>query len=306
MDRSAVASARGLFSGAASELRAFARERSRHRPAAPANGLVLDVGSGQSPNARADVIVDKYLVDSFERGAGEAFEFTKPVVVADAQALPFADGTFTYVIASHVLEHAPDPGVMATELQRVGRAGFVQVPSRDSELVFSWPFHPWLIDLDGETLVFSPKPSGDVPGGPTAHAAFGESLLVRLGWQAHRSRWHHSVHWSGSLAVRTEGGPVLHNQAEVDLPGTVELLERLGASGGLAPMSASVRASLRCPACLQSLTTEKNLIICDGCQRAYPIVSGVPVLLEIAALNSPLPNSGLSSTGSVGGSRPSE
>lgn len=79
-----MARARGLFSGAASELRALASERARHRPAAPASGLVLDVGSGQSPNLRADVIVDEYLVDSFELGAGEAFEFTKPVVVADA------------------------------------------------------------------------------------------------------------------------------------------------------------------------------------------------------------------------------
>src|SRR6476660_9288010 len=94
------------------------RERRHHRPAPPATGLVLDVGAGDAPFPRADIVVDKYVVDDFERGGDLAF--SKPVIVADAEALPFADHAFAYVIAAHVLEHAIDPVRMAGEFSRVG------------------------------------------------------------------------------------------------------------------------------------------------------------------------------------------
>jgi ubiquinone/menaquinone biosynthesis C-methylase UbiE len=56
-------------------------------------------------------------------------------VVADAGALPFADGSQGFVLTSHMLEHAFDPISMLLEWDRVVRVGgmiFCIVPKRDA------------------------------------------------------------------------------------------------------------------------------------------------------------------------------
>jgi uncharacterized protein YbaR (Trm112 family) len=263
------------------DLAAIARERRRHRPAPPAGGLVLDVGAGESPHPRADLVVDKYVVDDFERGA--PLDLARPVVVADGEALPFADGAFAYVIASHVLEHAIDPTRFAAELSRIAAAGFVQVPSRDAELVYGWPFHPWWIERRGDTLLFRPKEIDAPPGGRVMHDAYAESPLTRLGWAAHRSRWHHSLHWTGRIDVEVDGERRFHEQARLDLERTVAELDRAAAAGRVAALDDRLRAVLRCPACGGALTWDAARVACASCSCAYPVAGGVPILLAEAA-----------------------
>jgi uncharacterized protein YbaR (Trm112 family) len=263
------------------DVAAVGRERRRHRPAPPATGLVLDVGAGESPHPRADLVVDKYVADDFERGA--PLDLTRPVVVADGEALPFADGAFAYVIASHVLEHAIDPARFAAELSRVADAGFVQVPSRDAELVYGWPFHPWWIERRQDTLVFRPKEIDAPPGGRVMHDAYAESPLTRLGWAAHRSRWHHSLHWTGRIDVEVAGDRRFHEQAQVDLERTTAELERAAAAGRVAALDERLRAVLRCPGCGGALTWDAARVICVACSCGYPVAGGVPILLAEAA-----------------------
>jgi SAM-dependent methyltransferase len=53
-------------------------------------------------------------------------------VVAEGDDLPFPDGAFDFVLASHVLEHLPDPIRALREWQRVARRYlFVVLPHRD-------------------------------------------------------------------------------------------------------------------------------------------------------------------------------
>jgi hypothetical protein len=177
---------RTIAASGVSALREVARvpsENARHRPTPPLNGLVLDRGEGQSPHPRADVVVDKYVFDDFERAG--SFDLSKPLVVAYGHRLPFADRTFTYAIAMHVVEHATDPIQFTSELSRVASAGFVQVPTLESELTFGWPYHPWIINRDRETLVFTPKDERRAPLGSFFHESFSKSMLFRLWWSAH-------------------------------------------------------------------------------------------------------------------------
>jgi hypothetical protein len=265
----------------AREGRSLLRERAFHQPHPPGEGLVLDVGGGDRPHPRADVVVDKYVVDSFERETDLAF--TKPVVVADGEELPFADGAFAYLIASHVLEHAIDPTRMAAEFSRVAKAGFVQVPSAEAEVHYGWPFHPWHVDRRGDTLVFKPKPVGASANGRAMHDAYHESLLVRLGWAAHRSRWHHSVHWTGRLEV---DAPVLerreHEQADIDLERTLSALAAMGRAGSVVPLDSRLRNLLRCPdaACRGTLVFADDTATCDGCGTRYPSPGGAVLLTQ--------------------------
>jgi uncharacterized protein YbaR (Trm112 family) len=262
------------------ELARIPREAALHRPRPPEAGLVLEVGSGDAPHPRADVVIDKYVADNFERAAD--LDLTRPLVVADGHRLPFADQTFHYVIALHVLEHATDPRRFAGELSRVAPAGFVQVPSRESDLTFAWPFHPWLIDRSGDTLVFSPQENQRAPCGEFFHRAYATSAMFRLWHAAHRSRWHHSVEWRGELSVEVTGTSTAVMAAEIDLERTVAALEAALTKGILRPLPPLVRERLCCPVCRSTLSFEARRIVCAGCGARYPRVGDVPVLLEEA------------------------
>ena len=264
-------------SGAA--LRAMRRNTVKHRPAPPASGLVLDVGAGQEAHPRADVVVDKYVADDFERGAG--LDVSKALVVADGHALPFADGAFDYAIAAHVVEHATDPVRFAAELSRVADAGFVQVPSRESELTFGWRFHPWLVDLDEDgTLVFHPRGAAEAPLGPFFHRIFTESTMLGVWFGANRDTWHHTLHWTGSFRVAVNGQSRAPESATLDIERTLDVLGRAGAHG---PQGA-VRMLLRCPADGGTLDESRGRLVCAGCGRSYPVAGSVPVLLSEAAV----------------------
>jgi uncharacterized protein YbaR (Trm112 family) len=261
----------------AGSLRAHHRKMVRHQAAPPATGLVLDVGAGQEAHPRADVVVDKYVVDDFERASG--LDLSKPLVVADGQALPFRGAAFAYVIASHVVEHATDPVRFADELSRVAAAGFVQVPTREAELTFGWPYHPWLIDREGEVLVFNPRRQARAPVGSLFHRAYAESALFALWFGAHRDTWHHTLHWTGSFSVRAEGSSEAPQTATLDVERTLEALPRMGARG---PVGAVCEA-LRCPAEGGLLRRSQERLVCEGCDRSYPLAGEVPMLLVEAA-----------------------
>jgi Methyltransferase domain len=267
----------GLTGELGRTLRQFRREAAVHRPKPPEQGFVLDIGAGHAPHPRSDVVVDKYVVDDFERESGLAV--TKPLVVGDGHALPFASATFAYSIASHVLEHATDVPAFAGELARVSPAGFVQVPSRESELTFGWPFHPWLIDLDDGVLVFVPRGDAMAPVGPLFHTAASESKLFTLWFGANRSVWHHTVHWTGIVPVRV-GGPFASGQtADLDVERTLAVLPRMRATG---PVGA-LREALRCPSDHGVLREKSSRLTCTDCGRSYPVAGTVPVLLDEAA-----------------------
>jgi uncharacterized protein YbaR (Trm112 family) len=267
----------------AREVAAGHREAARHTPRPPFSGLVVEIGAGQSPHPRADLVVDKYLADNFERPGEADLDFSKPLLIADGHRLPLADKSMAYSIALHVLEHATDPVLFAAELSRVSAGGFVQVPSREAELTFGWPYHPWLIDRVDDTLVFTPRNGLKAPVGEVFHRGYAESALLRNWWAASRSRWHHSVEWRDSLSVEVNGTSSAEQTASFDVERTLDTLRSLSQHGALPPLPTHLRAALRCPSCHDELTESARGLKCASCGRSYPAVGPVPLLLEAAA-----------------------
>jgi hypothetical protein len=134
---------------------------------------VLDVGGWALPLARADWVLD--LMPYETRGslgrdgtaADERFTAATWVTrdICDRSPWPFEDGRFDFVVCSQTLEDVRDPIWVCAELQRVGRAGYVEVPSRLVEQSWwvqgpwiGYGHHRWLIDVEDGHIEFVSKP----------------------------------------------------------------------------------------------------------------------------------------------------
>ena len=87
---------------------------------------------------------------------------------------PYPDDFFDFVIASHILEDVRDPIHVVKEMSRVGKAGYVETPSRMRESFaktrFYWlhralgrvpdvgyDHHRWFVEAEGSHLRFTAK-----------------------------------------------------------------------------------------------------------------------------------------------------
>lgn len=124
---------------------------------------VLDVGGASGPFKRANTIIDYVPYESINKsqakGLGE-FKLTKESYVSHdicaREPWPFKDKEFDFSICSHVLEDIRDPLWVCSEIIRVSKAGYLEIPSRLYETTFNLEVkglagashHRWIIDLD--------------------------------------------------------------------------------------------------------------------------------------------------------------
>jgi len=168
--------------------------------------LVLDVGGGSSPLPRADWVLD--LVPCEERQAAEGERFSASTWVrrdaCDREPWPFEDGRFAFAVCSHTLEDVRDPVWVCSELQRVARAGYIEVPSRLEEQSWGvigpwvgWSHHRWLVDVSDGAIQFVHKPHA-IHGQESAHfpPGFHDSLSPE---ERVQQLW-----WEGSFDAREQ------------------------------------------------------------------------------------------------------
>jgi len=122
----------------------------------PDAALVLEVGSGGNPYARANVLLDAYEHTRERHWAPLVSD--RPTVLGFVEDLPFRDGAFDFVIASHVLEHSADPMRFLGELQRVATAGYIEVPDAFMERVNPYRDHRLEITVRDGRLIVRKKP----------------------------------------------------------------------------------------------------------------------------------------------------
>jgi len=169
----------------------------------PDDALVLDIGGWGKPFPRADWVVD--VKDYATRGlygsepAGEERFSADTWVQRDicaAEPLPFEDEQFDFVVCSHTLEDVRDPIRVCAEIMRVGKAGYIETPSRLEELSWDvhgpwvgWSHHHWLVEVSDARIEFVFKPHV-VHGRATHHFPEGfwetlapEECVETLWWQ---------------------------------------------------------------------------------------------------------------------------
>ena len=164
---------------------------------------ILDVGGCYAPCRSATHIVDIMPFSALRRahayGDGELHVTPETYHQLDicAARFPFPDKSFDFVICRHTLEDLRDPIAVCREMNRVGRAGYIECPSRVYEStkgVERWWWaghyhHRWLVDVTGAQIQFQFKPHN--------LSASREFHFRRWPWQEMRDRYRVvSLSWS--------------------------------------------------------------------------------------------------------------
>lgn len=123
--------------------------------------VVLDVGGWGRPFTRADWVMDLMPHQSrglYGREGPPEERFTAETWIrrdiCARDPYPFGDKELDFVICSHTLEDVRDPIWVCSEMVRIAKAGYIEVPSRLEEQSYGfqgpwagWGHHRWLIDV---------------------------------------------------------------------------------------------------------------------------------------------------------------
>ena len=115
----------------------------------------------------------------------------KTFVKITEKKLPFKDKEFDFIIASHVIEHVDDISYFLNELTRIGKKGYIEVPTRlEDNLVFeNKKAHLWHLVFDDvkNKIIISDKiqyfePIFSIGTIKKFNEYFRESLVIELLW----------------------------------------------------------------------------------------------------------------------------
>ncbi len=138
---------------------------------------VLDIGGWARPLNRANFVIDYMPHESRGVGGywGEGEEYFNKNTwvewdVCDRKPFPFKDKEFDFVFCSHLLEDIRDPLWVCFEMNRIGKAGYIETPSRVVEshkniggkwnlnkYVTGYSHHRWYVEDFDNKLLFTFK-----------------------------------------------------------------------------------------------------------------------------------------------------
>ena len=163
--------------------------------------LVLDVGSGERPHPRANVLCDLLVKNNSQRAGGFPIVIDRPFVVGDAYHLPFKNKSFDYVICSHLLEHLEQPEKAANEITRVGKAGYFETPSIIAERLFGWDFHLWFVMSKNGALFLQKKRKGVRLGG-FFHKLIEKQIWFRRFFEENQNLFYTKYEWQSKIKIK--------------------------------------------------------------------------------------------------------
>ena len=147
------------------------------------NWKVLDIGCGYTANENATVVSDVQDLSNFYKN--------KQFVKITEKKLPFKDNEFDFVITSHVIEHVEDFQFFISEIERISKKGYIELPTKlGDNLVFeNSNDHLWMFEYDDNSniLLASKKqefiePFVSVSTSKKLEKIFRQSLILEIIW----------------------------------------------------------------------------------------------------------------------------
>jgi SAM-dependent methyltransferase len=171
----------------------------------PVDARVLDVGSGGWPFKRATVLADKYVGSTTHRVEPIARD-NRPFYEVDLEKLSFDDKSYDFVFCSHVLEHMDNPGTAMRELMRVGKQGYIEVPTRLSDVMLNFTripnHHRWHGLVLGATLIlieWSDQERRELGNAFFEALQSSHSNAFQDFFERNRDLFFSSLHWDGGF-----------------------------------------------------------------------------------------------------------
>ena len=148
------------------------------------NWNILDIGCGYTANKYATTVADVQDLSNF-------YKEKKFIRITDKK-LPFRDDEFDFVVTSHVIEHVEDFQFFISEIKRITKQGYIELPTRlRNNIVFEnlkdniWWFK---YEEDLNSLLVSKKnqilePFVTVSTAKNLEKIFRESLVMEIFWK---------------------------------------------------------------------------------------------------------------------------
>jgi len=258
------------------------------------DALVLEVGSGGNPYCRANVLLDAY--ESTHERHWAPLVADRPTVLGFVECLPFRDGAFDFVIASHVLEHSSNPEQFLNELQRVARAGYIEVPDAFLERVNPYKDHRLEITLRENKLIIRKKPSWMIePDTVELYENKVKSFLTTELIPKHPFAFHVRYYWENSIDFTVVNQEVnadwaVDRDGSQAVPAVQNIQVRMRSlflaflRSWLSQISRNKKIDLLrlliCPSCgSDTLSSMSDSFLCGKCGIRYPIRRGIPVMI---------------------------
>jgi uncharacterized protein YbaR (Trm112 family) len=263
------------------------------------DALVLEVGSGGNPYARANVLLDAYEVTRERHWVPLVAD--RPTVLGMVENLPFKNKAFDFVIASHVLEHSADPEKFLSELQRVANAGYIEVPDAFMERINPYRDHRLEITQRGDGLVIRKKLAwANDEDLVELYENKVKPWMTRELMPRHPFSFHVRYYWQGEVRciVLNPDADAGWNVPETaaDTAAKVGLVSRF--KGFVLSSLRNVMSQrdrnrridclnlLRCPSCHgEQLKQGGNGLECPACGAAYAVNQGIPKLFAATTEN---------------------
>ena len=139
------------------------------------NCRILDIGAGANPWAIEyltdiiDIFVEPTDTNKFKDTDINIFSFDieDSSNWSDIISEVNSNGKFDFVICSHTLEDLNNPEIVCKFINRIGKAGFISMPSKYAELVVfenkngipytGFHHHRWIYNIKNNILIGTPK-----------------------------------------------------------------------------------------------------------------------------------------------------
>lgn len=253
------------------------------------DALVLEVGSGGNPYFRANVLLDAYA-ETRERH-WEPLITDRPTVLGFVENLPFKNKVFDFVIASHVLEHSSDPDAFLGELQRVAKAGYIEVPDAFMERINPYLDHRLEITERDERLIIRKKPAHQVdPELVELYEHKANEVIAGETMRRHPFHFHVRYYWADKIdyeILTPEVDAAWPAPETAVAPTATSLRARINKLilSGIRRVFSQVKRNrnirlaelMQCPLCgSDSLAFHEKSVDCEVCNQRYPVIAGVP------------------------------